>query len=164
MTQQRTAPDLSALTPGKLEGIVLTLRERLAALEWKVARNSRNASHRGRAAPGHRCVPVSAFDIVEHSTLAMTCGCGETQVSGFPAGVTELVQYGGPAWPQQAGSRDQSAAPLPPSRRRSPALDQRLGRPFSNNVGESALRVPSQGQTENHRVLLHACFAAKQSQ
>jgi len=37
-------PDLSALTRGQLEGVVLTLWERLEALELEVAKNSRNSS------------------------------------------------------------------------------------------------------------------------
>ncbi|MDQ2822614.1 MAG: IS66 family transposase [Pseudomonadota bacterium] len=156
MAQKRTPPDLSALTRGELEGVVLTLWERLEALESKVAKNSRNSSqppssdglrktnslrepsgNKPGAQRGHkgstlkrtseptetidhplprqcaRCcghlpleqavvaerrqvidVPVSAFDVVEHRTLAVTCGCGETHVSSFPSGVTELVQYG----------------------------------------------------------------------
>jgi hypothetical protein len=46
MSQKRTPPDLSdlsALTRGELEGVVLTLWERLEALESKVAKNSRNS-------------------------------------------------------------------------------------------------------------------------
>ncbi|MBC7624467.1 MAG: IS66 family transposase [Aeromicrobium sp.] len=39
-------------------------------------------------------VPACAFDVVEHRTLAVTCGCCQAHVSSFPAGVTELVQYG----------------------------------------------------------------------
>ena len=44
MTKQRTPSDLSALTCGKLEGVVLTLWERMEALESKVAKNIRNSS------------------------------------------------------------------------------------------------------------------------
>ena len=44
MAKKRTPPDLSALTRGELEGVVLTLWERLEALESKVAKNSRNSS------------------------------------------------------------------------------------------------------------------------
>lgn len=157
MTKKRTPPDFSALTRGELEGVVLTLWERLEALESKVAKNSRNSSqppstdglrktnslrepsgNKPGAQPGHkgstlkrtteptetitlplprqctRCrgelpqaqavvaerrqvidVPARAFDVVEYRTLAVTCGCGQTHVSSFPAGVTELVQYGG---------------------------------------------------------------------
>lgn len=156
MAQKRTSPAPSALTRGELEGVVLTLWERLDALESKVAKNSRNSSqppsadglrktnslrepsgnkpgaqrsHKGStlkrtAEPTEtsnhplprqcaRCrsalplqqavvaerrqvvdVPVSALDVVEHRTLAVTCGCGETHVSSFPADVTELVHYG----------------------------------------------------------------------
>ena len=135
---------------------MLTLWERLEALESKVAKNSRNSSqppssdglrktnslrepsgNKPGALRGHkgstlkrtseptetidhplprqcaRCcgplpleqavvaerrqvidMPVGAFDVVEHRTLAVNCGCGETHVSSFPSGVTELVQYG----------------------------------------------------------------------
>lgn len=38
-------------------------------------------------------VPTSAFDVVEHRTLWLTCGWGRTHLSGFPCGMTELVQY-----------------------------------------------------------------------
>lgn len=44
MSKKRTPPDLSALTRGELEGVVLTLWERLEALESKIAKNSRNSS------------------------------------------------------------------------------------------------------------------------
>lgn len=44
MAKKRTPPDLSALTRGELEGVVLTLWERLEALESKVAKSSRNSS------------------------------------------------------------------------------------------------------------------------
>lgn len=44
MAKKRTPPDLSALTRGELEGVVLTLWERLEALESKVAKNSNNSS------------------------------------------------------------------------------------------------------------------------
>ena len=44
MAKKRTPPDLSALTRGELEGVVLTLWERLDALESKVAKNSNNSS------------------------------------------------------------------------------------------------------------------------
>lgn len=44
MAKKRTPPDLSALTRGELEGVVLTLWERLEALESKVAKNSHNSS------------------------------------------------------------------------------------------------------------------------
>ena len=44
MAKKHTPPDLSALTRGELEGVVLTLWERLEALESKVAKNSRNSS------------------------------------------------------------------------------------------------------------------------
>ena len=156
MAKKRTPPDFSALTRGELESVVLTLWERLEALESKVAKNSRNSSQppssdglrktsslrepSGKppcAQPGHKgstlkrvaeptetidhplprqcwhChgnlvltqavvaerrqvidVPASAFDVVEHRTLAVTCGCGKTHVSRFPTDVTELVQYG----------------------------------------------------------------------
>ncbi|CUI08769.1 Transposase [Janthinobacterium sp. CG23_2] len=39
-------------------------------------------------------VPASAFDVIEHRTLAVTCGCGQAHVSRFPTGVNESVQYG----------------------------------------------------------------------
>ncbi|MFM9435420.1 transposase [Janthinobacterium sp. CG_23.3] len=39
-------------------------------------------------------VPARAFDIVEHCTLEVTCSCGQVHVSTFPAGVTDVVQYG----------------------------------------------------------------------
>lgn len=39
-------------------------------------------------------VPATAFDIIEHRTLALVCQCGRSHVSTFPAGVTEAVQYG----------------------------------------------------------------------
>ena len=44
MAKKRPPPDLSALTRGELEGVVLPLGERLEALESKVAKNSRNSS------------------------------------------------------------------------------------------------------------------------
>ncbi|WP_081611998.1 IS66 family transposase [Janthinobacterium sp. CG3] len=44
MAKKRSPPDLSALTRGELEGVVLTLWERLEALESKVAKNSHNSS------------------------------------------------------------------------------------------------------------------------
>jgi len=44
MAKKSTPPDLSALTRGELEGVVLTLWERLEALESKVAKNSRKSS------------------------------------------------------------------------------------------------------------------------
>ena len=44
MAKKRTPPDLSALTRGELEGVVLTLWERLEALESKVAKHSNNSS------------------------------------------------------------------------------------------------------------------------
>jgi transposase len=39
-------------------------------------------------------VPSTAFEIIEHRTLAVTCNCGQAHVSRFPADVSELVQYG----------------------------------------------------------------------
>lgn len=36
-------------------------------------------------------VPATVFDVIEHRTLAVTCGCGQAHVSSFPADVTELV-------------------------------------------------------------------------
>lgn len=39
-------------------------------------------------------VPTTAFDVIEHRTLALVCQCGQSHVSAFPAGVTEAVQYG----------------------------------------------------------------------
>lgn len=39
-------------------------------------------------------VPAVAFDVIEHRTLALKCRCGQLHVSAFPAGVTEMVQYG----------------------------------------------------------------------
>ncbi|WP_233575602.1 IS66 family transposase [Noviherbaspirillum saxi] len=39
-------------------------------------------------------VPAAAFDVIEHRTLALVCRCGQSHVSAFPAGVTEMVQYG----------------------------------------------------------------------
>lgn len=44
MAKKLTPPDLSALTRGELEGVVLTLWERLEALESKAGKNSRNSS------------------------------------------------------------------------------------------------------------------------
>lgn len=44
MAKKRTPPDFSALTRSELESVVLTLWERLEALESKVAKNSRNSS------------------------------------------------------------------------------------------------------------------------
>ncbi|MCE3602704.1 DUF6444 domain-containing protein [Massilia sp. P8910] len=44
MAKKRTPPDLSALTRGEREAVVLTLWERLEALESKVAKNSLNSS------------------------------------------------------------------------------------------------------------------------
>lgn len=39
-------------------------------------------------------IPMTAFDVTEHRTLALTCHCGQAHVSSFPSGVTETVQYG----------------------------------------------------------------------
>ena len=44
MAKKRTPPDLSALTRGELEGVVLSLWERLEALESKVNKTSQNSS------------------------------------------------------------------------------------------------------------------------
>ncbi|WP_254926775.1 IS66 family transposase [Janthinobacterium sp. PC23-8] len=44
MAKKRTSPDFSALTRGELEGVVLTLWERLETLESKVSKNSSNSS------------------------------------------------------------------------------------------------------------------------
>jgi transposase len=39
-------------------------------------------------------VPATAFDVIEHCTLALVCQCGQSHVSAFPADLTEAVQYG----------------------------------------------------------------------
>lgn len=39
-------------------------------------------------------VPARSFDVIEHCTLEVACSCGEVHVSAFPAGVSEVVQYG----------------------------------------------------------------------
>lgn len=39
-------------------------------------------------------VPAAAYDVIEHRTMAVVCRCGQAHVSAFPAGVTEVVQYG----------------------------------------------------------------------
>jgi len=39
-------------------------------------------------------VPVTALDVIEHRTLALTCHCGQHHASEFPANVTEAAQYG----------------------------------------------------------------------
>lgn len=154
--KKRPLPELSALTRGELEGVVLILLQQLEALESKVTKSSRNSSqppssdglhktnslrepsgnkpgarsgHKGNTLKRtdestetidhplpHQCtlchsilqlaqaevaerhqvidVPANAFDVVEHRTLAVTCGCGQIHVSSVPSGVTELVQYG----------------------------------------------------------------------
>lgn len=44
MAKKHTPPDLSALTRGELEGVVLSLWERLYALESKVNKTSQKSS------------------------------------------------------------------------------------------------------------------------
>jgi transposase len=39
-------------------------------------------------------IPITAFNVVEHRTLAVICHCGHDHVSSFPNAVTEAVQYG----------------------------------------------------------------------
>ncbi len=39
-------------------------------------------------------VPTRSFDVVEHCTLEVACSCGQVHVSAFPAGVSDVVQYG----------------------------------------------------------------------
>lgn len=39
-------------------------------------------------------VPITPCDVIEHRTYALTCGCGQSHESTFPADVTEAVQYG----------------------------------------------------------------------
>lgn len=39
-------------------------------------------------------VPARSFDVVEHCTLEVACSCGQVHVSAFPAGVSDVVQYG----------------------------------------------------------------------
>ncbi|WP_229458913.1 IS66 family transposase, partial [Massilia glaciei] len=39
-------------------------------------------------------VPARSFDVIEHRTLEVACSCGQVHVSAFPAGVSEVVQYG----------------------------------------------------------------------
>ncbi|MES2741627.1 MAG: DUF6444 domain-containing protein [Pseudomonadota bacterium] len=63
MAKKRTPPDLSALTRGELEGLVLTLWERLEALESKVAKNGCNSSQ----------PPSSARDTSLHLSVPLRC-------------------------------------------------------------------------------------------
>jgi transposase len=39
-------------------------------------------------------VPARSFDVVEHCALEVACSCGQVHVSAFPAGVSDVVQYG----------------------------------------------------------------------
>lgn len=39
-------------------------------------------------------VPARSFDVVEHCALEVVCNCGQVHVSAFPAGVSDVVQYG----------------------------------------------------------------------
>lgn len=104
MAKKRTPPDLSALTRGELEGVVLTLWERLEALESKVAKNSRNSSqppstdglrktnslrepsgNKPGAQPGHkgdtlkRMAEPSRIDIHPLPEQCERCGCALDQ-------------------------------------------------------------------------------------
>lgn len=39
-------------------------------------------------------IPVVSYEVIEHRTLRLQCGCGKLHESLFPAGVNEAVQHG----------------------------------------------------------------------